>query len=111
MWPTSGVSERENLTRFTRTSETPAEDCAWLAVRIELVDLADEDEDEDELVDEGKRPPSRPPSSVELEAIVWVEIELLVELDWVLVDGESAEVAGGVCGVMAGGGACRLAKR
>lgn len=97
-------------------SETPDEDCAWLAVGVELVELADEDEDEDEEVevvvaDPGKRPPSRPPPSVELEAVVWVEAELFVKLDWVLVDGESTEVAGGVGGVVAGGGACRLAKR
>lgn len=80
---------------------------------VKLVELADEDEDEvvDEVVDPGKRPPSRPPPSVELEAVVWVGVELLVELDWVLVDGESTEVAGGVGGVVAGGGACRLAKR
>jgi len=92
-------------------SETPDEDCVWLAVEVELVELADEEEEEDEVVDPGRRPPSRPPPSVELDAVVWGEAELVVEVDWVLVDGESIEVAGGVGGVVAGGGACRLAKR
>jgi hypothetical protein len=73
VWPKSGVSGKKNLTHFTRTSGTPAEDCAWLAVEeIEPVDLADEDEDEDddEVVDGGKRPPRRPPPSVEVVAAV-----------------------------------------
>lgn len=72
MWPKSGVSGKKNLTHFTRTSGTPAEDCAWLAVEIEPVDLADEDEDDndDEVVDGGKRPPRRPPPSVEVVAAV-----------------------------------------
>lgn len=86
-----------------------------MEVPVELVDLADEDDDESEAVDEGRRPPSRPPPSVEVEAAVWIEFELLVELGVVLEDGESAEVdgeVGWVGGVVAaGGGACRLAKR